>query len=106
MRSRASSTSCRVTRSGVMAPPYASAALLRGRREGVQTAEAPVAAALDDDPHRFPTVDGVVAAFVGLLGFLIAVRPALDNDLWFHLRTAEWMVDHHRWVGADPFTYT
>jgi hypothetical protein len=64
----------------------------------VQTAEARV-----DVRAR---ADSLVAALVGVLTFLIAVRPALDNDLWFHLRTARWMLDHHRWVGVDPFTHT
>jgi hypothetical protein len=72
----------------------------------VQTAAADLVGAPVDPTRRFPTVDGVVAALVGVLSFVIAVRPALDNDLFFHLRTADWMVDHHQWVGADPFTYT
>ena len=38
--------------------------------------------------------------------FALAVRPALDHDLWWHLRTAQWMVEHHDWVGVDPFTRT
>jgi len=48
----------------------------------------------------------MTTVLVGLLAFLIALRPAVDNDLWFHLRTARWMLDHHAWVGADPFTHT
>jgi hypothetical protein len=55
---------------------------------------------------RRPTVETVMTALVGALVFLIAVRPAIDNDLWFHLRTARWMLDHHDWVGVDPFTHT
>jgi hypothetical protein len=46
-----------------------------------------------------------VAAFLALV-FALALRPALDGDLWWHLRTAEWMVDHLDWVGVDPFTHT
>lgn len=53
-----------------------------------------------------PTNDGVATVVVGLLAALIAVRPAVDNDLWFHLRTGRWMLDHHRWVGVDPFNHT
>ncbi|MCB9372568.1 MAG: hypothetical protein H6518_07275 [Microthrixaceae bacterium] len=55
---------------------------------------------------RRPTNDAAATAIVALLTFLIALRPAVDNDLWFHLRTARWMLDHHRWVGVDPFTHT
>jgi hypothetical protein len=36
----------------------------------------------------------------------IAIRPALDNDLWWHLRSGRWMVDHRRILGADPFSHT
>jgi hypothetical protein len=64
----------------------------------VQTAEARI--------ETRARVDSLAAALVGVLTFLIAVRPAIDNDLWFHLRTARWMLDHHRWVGVDPFTHT
>lgn len=56
--------------------------------------------------RRRPSTDAVVAVLVGLLVALIAVRPAVDNDLWFHLRTARWMLDHHTWVGEDPFNHT
>jgi hypothetical protein len=72
----------------------------------VQTAEAHHAASAVAPARTGPTVDTVVAGLVGILTFLIAVRPAIDNDLWFHLRTARWMLDHHRWVGEDPFTHT
>ncbi len=58
------------------------------------------------EARRGPSVDGVATALVATLTFLIAVRPATDNDLWFHLRTGRWMLDHHRWVGVDPFTHT
>lgn len=74
------------------------------------TAVAPAATGESSDavapaPPRL-TNDAAATAVVGLLTFLIAVRPAVDNDLWFHLRTARWMLDHHRWVGVDPFTHT
>ena len=68
----------------------------------MQTAEARV----DTRARVDAVVEAVAAALVGTLTFLIAVRPAIDNDLWFHLRTARWMLDHHRWVGVDPFTHT
>ena len=72
----------------------------------MQTAEARDEAVLGATDRRRPTVDTVAAGLVGVLSFLIAVRPALDNDLWFHLRTADWMLEHHRWVGMDPFNHT
>ena len=28
-----------------------------------------------------------------------------DPDIWWHLRTGQWMVDHHTWPRTDPFSY-
>ena len=50
--------------------------------------------------HRY--LLALLLAFV----FALAVRPALDHDLWWHLRTAEWMIQHHDWIGVDPFQHT
>lgn len=48
-----------------------------------------------------------VAPFVLLvLVFTLAVRPTVDNDLWWQLATGRWVVDHHAVIGPDPFTYT
>ena len=41
-----------------------------------------------------------------VLAFAIAVRPAVDNDLWWHLRTGRWMVDHQAIFRHDVFSYT
>jgi hypothetical protein len=52
------------------------------------------------------TVDRMLLAGALLVVLAIAVRPAIDNDLWWHLRSGRWMVDHHRILGADPFAHT
>jgi hypothetical protein len=52
------------------------------------------------------TVDRMLLAGALLVVLAIAIRPALDNDLWWHLRSGRWMVDHHRVLGADPFSHT
>lgn len=70
------------------------------------TAATPEAAERQHDRASGPSTETVATVIVGLLVFLIAVRPAIDNDLWFHLRTADWMLDHRRWVGVDPFNHT
>lgn len=57
-------------------------------------------------PRTRTSTSRAAVAVLLLLVFLIAVRPAVDNDLWFHLRTGQWMVDHHRWIGVDPFNHT
>ena len=28
-----------------------------------------------------------------------------DPDIWWHLRTGQWMFQHHRWPHTDPFSY-
>lgn len=40
----------------------------------------------------------------GLLAF--TARPATDPDLWWHLRTGQWMVENHQIPRADPFSFT
>ena len=40
----------------------------------------------------------------GLLA--ITARPAADPDLWWHLRTGQWMVENRQIPRADPFSFT
>ena len=42
--------------------------------------------------------------FLGLLAF--TARPATDPDLWWHLRTGQWMVENHQIPHSDPFSFT
>src|ERR1700692_4405916 len=46
----------------------------------------------------------VTAAFVVIL--CVLVRRGGDPDIFWHLATAHWMVDHHRIVSQDLFTFT
>ncbi len=32
------------------------------------------------------------------------LAPPFDPDLWWHLRTGGWILDHHRLPGVDPFS--
>lgn len=60
-----------------------------------------------ESPERAgPSVESLIVTLGLALVFAVALRPALDYDLWWHLRTADWMLDHHRWVGVDPFSHT
>jgi len=48
-------------------------------------------------------------AMTGALVFLPAViccfRVVVDDpDVWWHVRTGEWIVTHHAWPTADPFS--
>ena len=46
----------------------------------------------------------VVAAFVVIL--CVLVRRGGDPDIFWHLVTGQWMVDHHQVVSQDLFTFT
>src|ERR1700730_18257962 len=46
----------------------------------------------------------VVAAFVVIL--CVLVRRGGDPDIFWHLVTGQWMVDRHRIVSQDLFTFT
>lgn len=46
----------------------------------------------------------VIAVFIGL--FAMAARNVLDPDVWWHLKTGEWIVQHHAVPHTDPFSYT
>ena len=46
----------------------------------------------------------VIVLFVGL--FAMATRNVLDPDVWWHLKTGEWIVRHGTVPHADPFSYT
>jgi hypothetical protein len=34
----------------------------------------------------------------------VALLPVLDYDLWWHLRTGQWIVEHGSLPGSDPFS--
>jgi len=45
--------------------------------------------------------------FIGMAAMLpIIVRRVGDPDYWWHVRTGQWMVQHHAIVRADLYTYT
>jgi hypothetical protein len=58
--------------------------------------------------HWLPSIPATV--FVGILAFVIFgfQEPLLnsDGDLARHLRHGEWMLEHHRLITADAFSYT
>jgi hypothetical protein len=41
---------------------------------------------------------------LGLFG--MAVRNVLDPDVWWHLKTGEYIAAHRAVPHADPFSYT
>jgi hypothetical protein len=46
----------------------------------------------------------IAVAFLGIL--FMAVRPMIDSDTWWHLRTGEWIVENHALPRVDPFSLT
>ncbi len=54
---------------------------------------------------RRVTVDRLGFAVLLVLAFLVALRPALDNDTWWHLRTGELILDSGI-PHVEPFSHT
>lgn len=52
--------------------------------------------------HTLAIVDGIL--LFGLLA--LTARPATDPDLWWHLRTGQWMVENRQIPHSDPFSFT
>ena len=49
----------------------------------------------------------ILFAGVLLFGLLaMTARHAVDSDLWWHLRTGQWIVETHRVPHSDPFSFT
>ena len=46
----------------------------------------------------------LVVVFLGLFG--MAARNVIDPDVWWHLRTGEYIATHHSVPHSDPFSYT
>lgn len=46
----------------------------------------------------------LVLLFIILAGFTVA--PPTDNDLWWHLRSGQWMVENAEVLRVDPFSQT
>jgi hypothetical protein len=44
---------------------------------------------------------------LGLIGILfMAVRPMIDSDTWWHLRTGQWILDHQALPEVDRFSFS
>jgi hypothetical protein len=54
---------------------------------------------------RLPTSQAfVVVVFLGV--FTLASRSATDPDMWWHLRTGQYILEHRAVPHSDPFSYT
>src|SRR5690348_9484740 len=69
-----------------------------------------------DEPQSRPTMRRILKrlrspqiAFAAILLFGLfgmTARPATDPDLWWHLRTGQWIVDTGHVPHSDPFSFT
>src|SRR5580704_6297240 len=56
---------------------------------------------------RAPQNTNIMFALVLLLGLLaMTARNAVDPDLWWHLRTGQWIVETGHVPHSDPFSFT
>jgi hypothetical protein len=39
-----------------------------------------------------------------LIPLSVALLPSVDEDIWWHLRTGQWILDHHTLPATDPFS--
>jgi hypothetical protein len=46
----------------------------------------------------------IAIAFLGIV--FMASRPMIDTDTWWHLRTGQWILDHHALPTVDRFSFT
>ncbi|MGB7537494.1 MAG: hypothetical protein WBM17_03040 [Anaerolineales bacterium] len=46
----------------------------------------------------------IALAFLGIV--FMAVRPMIDTDTWWHLRTGQWILEHRALPDVDPFSLT
>ncbi len=46
----------------------------------------------------------IAVLFLGILG--MAARNVVDPDIWWHLKTGEWIMQHRAVPHTDPFSYT
>lgn len=71
--------------------------------------EAPAASAAPSPPARTfgaRVADlGLILVFLGLT-FLLGVFPVKDTDLWWHLRTGQWILQHGQVPTHDLYTFT
>jgi hypothetical protein len=52
----------------------------------------------------FLTVTLPLAFF--LVALSLGLKPLADPDLWWHLKTGQWMLEHGELPSEDPFSYT
>ena len=44
-------------------------------------------------------------AFIIVLSLLVSLSPIRSFDVWWHLAAGKWMVQHHRIISKEPFSF-
>jgi hypothetical protein len=63
-------------------------------------------------PHRAgqaiktSRAERLLAAELGALAFLLGCYELFDPDIWWHLRSGQWILEHHRVPFLDVFTFS
>jgi hypothetical protein len=57
-------------------------------------------------PHWQLTPRRLLAALLPLSLFVLAAQPQADPDLWWHLRTGQWILENRAIPHGDPFSFT
>ncbi len=55
--------------------------------------------------HRKHLADGFLVLALALLAFLLGCYELSDTDVWWHLRSGRWILEHRGVPRLDPFTF-
>ena len=49
--------------------------------------------------------DGLIVVLLASIAFLLGCAMLFDTDIWWHVRSGEWILEHRRVPWLDPFTF-
>jgi len=52
------------------------------------------------------SMPAMMGAFLVSVVFVLKRSFFVDPDMWWHLKTGEWILSTHRWATTDPYSYT
>ncbi|HUY87830.1 MAG TPA: hypothetical protein VMV10_03755 [Pirellulales bacterium] len=55
--------------------------------------------------RRANLADYLLVALLGVVAFALACYEITDQDVWWQIRSGQWIVDHQRVPALDPFSY-
>jgi hypothetical protein len=56
-------------------------------------------------PHVRGRIDALLTLSLAVAAALLGCQPLSDPDVWWHLRSGEWILEHRRVPTLDPFTF-